>query len=320
MKESSTYYIDLITKYLSGEATSDEMEEIAAWIKLDSENREEFIRLSRLNVELRGFQIDRILKTDEEWATLQKRFPRKRYLWIYRAAAILLIFLVPAIAYYYFSATAEMVNITAANQIREIILMDGSRITLNQGATLEYPEKFPGSLREVRLSGEAWFEVAHNPRKPFIVNAGNIKVEVLGTSFSVNENAGSGKKEVFLEKGKVRLGFNDMAGNTEILTPGEVANISASNHNIHKSINSDPNIAAWKTRHLVFNNTPFIQALNTISEVYNVEFKILEKSPGEKNITVTFDHQSLESVIHVLEATLDLQIRNNNGTWEVRSH
>jgi ferric-dicitrate binding protein FerR (iron transport regulator) len=197
----------------------------------------------------------------------------------------------------------------------DAILPDGSKVTLNNGALLQYPDHLKGKIRSVNLKGEAYFDVAHDAAKPFIISSGEIRVEVRGTSFYINTQSTGGDFELVLTTGKVELYFNDRSGHPEVLVPGQKAVIR--DHTISILPNSDPNYMAWKTRKIAFNNVSLNDVAATLSKVYQTDIHLGNPLLAQCRLTATFDNQSLASVLNVLKATLDINIRNSGTLVEI---
>jgi transmembrane sensor len=226
-----------------------------------------------------------------------------------RIAAIFLLFAIPTFFLYQYLAKTEVKQLSAGNEIMEHTLPDGSVVTLNAGAILTFPSGFDGPLRQVALQGEAWFEVAPDKSKPFIIAAENTRIRVVGTSFFVNTRTARNTREVILASGKVRVYYEDSPGTAALLLPGEKAEMAAEEHEIMISRNPDANYLAWKTRYIVFENAPLKEVVILLNKVYTTNIRLTDKKLGDCLITATFDKQSLESVLNVLKATLDLQVR-----------
>jgi ferric-dicitrate binding protein FerR (iron transport regulator) len=220
---------------------------------------------------------------------------------------------VSALAYYYI-ATPKTVLLAAGKTSLEQTLPDGTIVTLNAGSSIEYPEKFLSSTRSVNLKGEAYFQVTHDASHPFIVSANNASIEVLGTSFNVNTGALTGKMTVLLTEGKVAVYLKSNTKEKIHLAPGEKAEVE--NKTIKKSVISDANYMSWKTGRIVFDNTSLKQIAETLTQVYQTQVTV---APGLEKCTVTanFNNQSLEAVLNVLKATLDLQVIEKNNSLEI---
>lgn len=227
-----------------------------------------------------------------------------------RVAAIFLLFAIPTFFLYQYLTKTEVKQLSAGNEIMEYTLPDGSAVTLNAGAILTFPSDFDGPLRQVTLQGEAWFEVARDKTKPFIIAAGNARIRVVGTSFFVNTKTARNTREVILASGIVRVYYENSPGTATLLLPGEKAEMATDQHEIIQSRNPDANYLAWKTRYIVFEDAPLKDVIALLNRVYMTNIMLTDKTLGDCRITATFDKQSLESVLNVLKATLDLQVRN----------
>lgn len=329
MKTNETFYIDLITSYFNGEASEEDILFLETWLKTDPENAKIFKEYSKTWSLLQREKIENSTNIDAEWLKLKAMLHQPssdiqhlpsviRHLpSTLRIAALILLFAIPSYFAYRYFAPAPTVQMTAENTVREIFLPDGTAVTLNAGSTLEYPEKFKGKTRAVKLTGEAFFSVTHDEDHPFIVSGGEVRVRVLGTEFNVNTKALNGKMEVVLADGKVSVYFKEQTADPVILIPGEKAEIPADLSGISKSVNDDPNFMAWKTRHFVFANLPLRQVITLLSNAYHTPIALKEEKLNNCRITATFDKQSLESVLNVLKATLDLQISKNGNEFEL---
>src|SRR5690606_20930247 len=185
--------------------------------------------------------------------------PRLRN-WYNYAAAILLISLLFG-AYLWYKKQASHTELLVESvvpivQRDTIMLMDGSRVILNAGSSLRYPERFSGIVREVYLEGEGYFEVAKDPGRPFIVHAGPLKTKVLGTSFNINAYAGQSKMEVSVLTGKVQV-EETKSGRSVDLLPHEKVRYTISDDKFAKievaDINKD---LAWNTGRMAFEDAP----------------------------------------------------------------
>ena len=123
------------------------------------------------------------------------------------------------------SKTMNTIEVPAGKSM-DYILADGTLIKLNSGARLQYPMAFAKDRREVRLEGEAYFDVAHNDRQPFVVNTFACKIEVLGTTFSVNADAESGKFSAVLAEGSVKLSDISDPDKTIVMEPDQKVSFS----------------------------------------------------------------------------------------------
>lgn len=323
MKTDESTFTDLLTRYFSGEADSEEIKILSGWVQSDPDRRKEFEDFRRTWTLLQEAQIGEAVDADQEWGSLKASLPDDRtiglepksrfsYKPLLRIAAVAVLLLIPAWFLWRHFTRPEQITLTASVGPVECRLSDGTLITLNKGAMLRYPEEFAGKTRTVSINGEACFEVAHDPSRPFIVEAGNVRVEALGTVFYVRTGADRDSVSVLLSSGSVATYFQGGRKNEVILLPGEVAEISVSSQAITKHPADDPNQLAWKTRLLVFDNTPLGEIVTLLNEVYQTRLTLAGPQMAGCRVTATFDHQSLESVLTVLRATLDVTIEHTN--------
>jgi transmembrane sensor len=349
MESDNTYYTDLITRYFSGEASEGEQSELARWLPADPSNLTLFKEYQATWESLEKSRIESFTNVDEKWAALEKKLEAKEkpvrsispfrrkityrklsghnvatnrrtqftYLKVMRIAAIIVVLLVPSFFLYRYLTHPEALRINGTTEIVENRLPDGTSVTLNTGTQLEYPSRFTGNFRDVKLTGEAWFEVAHDKTKPFIISNGKVRIEVLGTSFYVNTNEKDGRIRVILSSGKVAVYYADTPDETVLMTPGQKADISGSIRKITLGTNDYPNFLSWKTKVLYFNDNPMADIIRDLNKVYHSNIVI--KSPRLSNcrITATFDKQSLPSILNVLKSTLDFQITNSGSAIEL---
>lgn len=175
-----------------------------------------------------------------------------------------------------------------------ITLSDGTRVWLNADSKLEYPVSF-SNIRNVKLEGEAYFEVAHNKQKPFVVNSRNIKVQVLGTKFNVN-SYDPAHVFVTLAEGKVSV---SSPYESKILFPGDQAEMST-NKALSDVKKVNVNIyTSWVTGTFEFNDTPMEDIVTQLSLWYNVKMKFA--SPELKQITFTGAILKSKSLGYALE-------------------
>ena len=232
----------------------------------------------------------------------------------FRVAAVLLLLIAPSIIYFWFFMTPAEDQLIAREHIIESTLPDGTEVTLNNGSTLNYPSRFKGDERKVSLEGEAYFDVAHNKEKAFVIDADDMQIRVLGTSFYVNTHSNDNTMEVVLLSGSVQLQYNDKK---MLLEPGEKAVVFKQYGEIVKKENKDPNILAWKTKKLRFKDSPLGDIIEILKKVYHKDIIVLNPDILDCRITATFEGQSLEAILLVLQSTIDISARPNGDKIEL---
>ena len=161
----------------------------------------------------------------------------------------------------------------------ELTLLDGTKVWLNAASSISYPVAFNGTERRVKISGEAYFEVAKNKRQPFVVEANGTEIKVLGTHFNVSAYHDDPSVKTTLLEGSVKVSKNNIE---TMLTPGKQA-IAFNDSNNIKVLNADTEGAvAWKNGYFNFNNEDITTVMKTIARWYDIE---VEYMPGVKGKT-----------------------------------
>lgn len=320
-------YLDLIVKELSGENSAEDQKRLRVWLNEDKENQRIFDSYQATWNEMDRVNGKSSREVDVEWARLEneidfeasapKATQRSLFGTVYRYAAALLFVVFAGFAVYYFLNHQGTEQLVAEVQIQEVELSEGSKVTVNSNSKLSYPTTFEKDRRVVSLSGEAFFEIAKDPDRPFIIHAGEIQIEVLGTSFNVKAYENHNEIEVTVSTGKVavyRLGNPD---EKVVLIKGQKAIFYKSTTKIETSINDNINFQAWKTKQIIFEDTPLPEVVHIINEIYKSDLKLIGTQLNECPVTTTFDNQSLKSVLNVLENTLDLKIEQKGNAFEI---
>lgn len=192
------------------------------------------------------------------------------------------------------------------------VLSDGSRVVLHAESKLEVPGNFSESERELRLEGEAWFEVAHDPEKPFTVHSGHSQARVLGTQFLIQSWSGdAGEVEVVVAEGKVAFG----AGGLEE-TPDEV--IISENQRAIRSAGGIPVVSdvedlnwylGWTEGRLVFHNRSLNEIIPKLERWYVLDIQVDDSSTGEKKLSAEIDYsQPMTEVLESIALALHLEV------------
>lgn len=232
--------------------------------------------------------------------------PSRSYqrLWLASIAATFLICLTTGLWYTINNATqTQLCSIaTQAGQQKIVTLGDGSRIVLNNGSSLTYPEQFSGKKREVYLQGEAFFDIKHDTRHPFIVHAGKLNVQVLGTSFNIKAYANEAKETVCVATGKVGV-TSQLFNRTHFLLPNEQLLYNNGSNAYRKMLIPAEDIAGWQRGTLVFNQESFEDIILVLERRYGINAHIRRKSLMHKQLTGRFQNKPLKDVLDILART-----------------
>ncbi|HEX8019813.1 FecR family protein [Mucilaginibacter sp.] len=159
----------------------------------------------------------------------------------------------------------------------QFTLSDGTKVWLNAATTFKFPVQFEGNERRVELTGEAYFEVAHDRSKPFRVVSNGQVVEVLGTHFNVNSYADEQVMSTTLLEGSVKVSHN---GSSKVIKPGEQASLNADKLDVVK-VNTDQAIA-WKNGLFYFHDASIYEVMRQFSRWYDVDVKFEGNVPDRE--------------------------------------
>ena len=195
-----------------------------------------------------------------------------------------------------------------------ILLSDGTKVFLNAGSKLVFPQKFTGKCRKVFLDGEAYFEVFKNKDIPFIVGTNNVNITVHGTSFNMRDNNQDNELEVVLVEGSVSLKEKSVMNilTKEItLKPNQKAVYNKTENKTTIESNVDvANYISWKDGLLEFNRESILNVFKRLSRFYNVRFVTESSVELNRKISGKLDlKESLEEVMKVISDAAPISYR-----------
>jgi transmembrane sensor len=182
----------------------------------------------------------------------------------------------------------------------EVYLPDGTHVWLNAATKLTYPTAFNGSTREVKLSGEAYFEVARNKDKPFIVSAASAKVEVLGTHFNISAYSEDAELATTLLEGSVRMSNGTLS---KLLKPGEQGLTLKGQQNISIKQADVEQVMAWTKGNFVFNDVSIKEVMKIAARWYDIEVEYHGKVEFKKFGGTTSRYQSIIELLDDMKET-----------------
>jgi transmembrane sensor len=311
-----------VVKYLSGEMQPAELAEFEQLLESDSAKKELFDSYRKIwdGAEMAG-ESNRY-DLDAEWSRFSDKLDqrkgglrlepfRRSFL---RVAAAILIGLAGVGGWLVVQEYGGYTKVASVQGKETIELNDGSLITLNEGSTLRYSMSEKRGERKVFLTGEAFFEVARDTVRPFIVVADETVIEVLGTSFNVRAYKETETIEVTVQSGLVSMSGRRSDEEQLVLQPGNTGLYNRSGKSLEFIGRADPNSFAWKTRELVFSETPLSEVVEVVSRVYGVSLQIGSEELADCPLTVSFSDQEFPAVLNVIQNTFDLKAERRGGS------
>jgi transmembrane sensor len=204
---------------------------------------------------------------------------------------------------------AERVITVPRGERARFRLPDGSEVLLAAGSTLRHPPAFPRQSREVTLTGEAYFTVEHDPRRPFRVRAGDLIATDLGTEFLVRAYPEDPSARVVVRSGKVTVRpaeRHGSGGKEQVVRPGELGRLDASGVPRVEPVDTAAYFA-WTEGTLVFDRTPLREALPQLCRWYDLQFHLADSSLGSIPISGRLDQTLSETRLDLLAGSLGLK-------------
>ncbi|MDB4874187.1 MAG: FecR protein [Gemmatimonadetes bacterium] len=331
---------DAIARFLAGESPAEEATSVRQWLEAHPEDRELVEHLSAAAVFVEpatDVDVERALQSVHARMSASDARPRltlerggsmsrgRRAFTVgalTAAAAAFVAFVTvrrgPAIVGPQPSAAAHTYS-TAVGQRDSITLADGSRVILGPDSRLTVPGDYAITTRTVALQGDGYFDVRHDPTKPFAVHVGRALVEDVGTTFTVESDAGD-TTTVSVLSGSVRLrpaGSSPTAG--AVLAAGDRGALTADGqvHAFpHAGVADD---AAWTSGRLVFHEASLTRVAGEIRRWYGVNVHVADSSLLDRHVTASFNGESVDQVLKIISLTLGARVERQGDSATVYS-
>jgi transmembrane sensor len=324
---SNDRLVELTTRSLSGEATQEELKELEALLAADANalaryrmmqqfwNQHDAVSQPAVEEALQKVLGQLQLSTAVEAVPIQQEnVVPMRTNWWKRLAVAAVIIIAGSAAIWYMSekettvSAADLVEKHNARGTKSTIeLTDGSKIWLNADSKVKYPEVFTGDTREVYLNGEAFFEVAKNPSKPFIIHLANGTVRVLGTSFNVRAYDNEKIVETSVATGKVafipKYQSRQQKQDTLFITPNNKVRYSLEEDMANLIPTAAAEDKAWTEGRLIFRGLTLEEIAVELERYFGKKVRFVDEEPKFFRLTGSFQNNSLDEIMYYLSKT-----------------
>ena len=303
---------ELLGKYFSDQTRKD-LNEVDP--KMKEDDKKSIKETQKILDQIELLKKMKSVKTGQALSLVKKRLEKRRTAnWriIMQRAAMILLLPVLALTLWQthviknFRQSVVMAEISTPPTLRSsFTLPDGTTVWLNGGSTIKYPTHFIGKQRLVELEGEAYFKVAHNARKPFMVKTGDLLVQAIGTEFNSCAYDDELKVGTVLTEGKVAI-LSDHAGSRKrlmTLEPGQMAVYNKETRQLAKQVVAVDKYTAWLDGKIVFKNDSMSEVLLRLGRWYNVEFIMDEQLDDDYAFTGSFQGEELSQILNYIELT-----------------
>jgi transmembrane sensor len=329
MKSSVNH--NVLIKILNGSASNPDLEKFNKWLDESESNKKEFEELKKIWQMTGQKQISNMPDVNEEWNELVaeinniKRVQKTNYKLVELIKSIdqfifnsklrpvfATVITILFIALYFFWVNEESIlpvvefqSITTSKLDKtEITLPDGSKVFMNGGSKIMYPDKFIEDNREIRLTGEAFFSVVKDKR-PFIITTNNARVKVLGTKFDVwsREN----KTRVVVKEGLVNVAQKQKVENSVLLKKNQLTCVADESEPTEPKDVDSKEFLWWMENSLSFNQTSFDEVIKKLERFYNIKISVEDERIKNYSITGKFKRENAESTLSMICLAMDLK-------------
>ena len=305
----------LLAKYLTGMLSPEEMKQVEEWRELSIDNEEAFSKLMKLRVSWKFTQYNTSEHIEKALNGLNAKINSRRRFQILRsvmryAAVILLFVSFSYVGWGYLKPDNYVtIRVEQGEDVKKIVLADGSAVWLKEGSSLRIPEVFAENNRKLSLQGEAFFATSKNAQYPLYVSTNYVNIKVLGTAFNVKTDEKHQNVETVLARGKVAL--LDKQWNPILdMSPGEKVTYD-NNKNEYATEVVDVNVCtAWRLNQFVFENVTLREIVNQLSVKFNVNINLESTKLAQRKFRcVINEDESLPDILKLLKYLAPIQYR-----------
>jgi transmembrane sensor len=326
---NSQQHAEILAKYLCGEMSEAESCAFEEEIFVSEEHKTSIEKMKKQWMAIEGYKDARSPHTREAWDKLHDRLQEENLIpvqgddsgsrfvntFIRIAAAVLILLGIGAVVYMNLSRkpAVEMVQLNTGNEVNTLIktLADGSVIYIAQNSSFSFPEKFKSGSRNVELKGEAFFDIAPNPDKPFVIETDEAFIQVLGTAFNVKTKNGDGF-ELFVDRGKVKVTLKNNPSHSEMVMAGE--KILSIKNSLVKSKHISNEATSWYKQRMHFKDETLKNIINVLNRNFNTTFVLADNEIGNHKLTVTFQNETAGTMTELICMALNLKSQTINGS------
>lgn len=307
---------ELLVKYLLGEATLQEKQAVEEWAGQSEANKKQLEQLELIWDESRKLATASVVDEQQAWQRFQQRAAeqqsqtpvvalQRKFSFFQAAAAVVVIVLGGWFVNSLLNKSAK--NSTVSVQAKQTVVVDtlpdGSIVTLNKNSSIRYSQRFTQkNLRSVKLNGEAFFNVAANKKKAFVISVNDVEVRVVGTSFNIKST--NGQTEVIVKSGIVEV---TRSGKMVRLYANEKTKTLPTDTALAKSNVTDRLYEYYQSNQFVCDNTPLWRFVEVLNEAYGAHIVIGRAELRNLRLNATFNNESLDKVLEVVTQTFQLQ-------------
>jgi len=306
----------LLGKYLAGEATPQEAITVDEWLRLPG-NKKHYNQLEKIWNGLPGGSPHQLPEHMAAWQQLQPHLvhPPVRVVhksWYYAAAAAILVIIAAVVFFTNKRQEVQYITRGPSPRVMRDTLPDGSRVVRNRHSSVRYAATFNINERNVSLQGESYFEVTPDKEKPFIIEAGPVKIKVIGTTFNVRHTANYDTVEVQVLSGLVKM-YTD--AKELAVSKGQTGMYLKATDSFYLKDSIDANRISYATREFVFYSLSLRELIPYLEDAYGVTIIAENKELLPCTLTGRFSDQGFEQILDVIGLTLKFSYTKEGNTY-----
>lgn len=206
---------------------------------------------------------------------------------------------------------------TDRSEYKYLVLEDSTKVWLNAASALEFPDHFNKDKREVYLSGEAYFDVMHADKTPFIIHTGSVSTTVLGTAFNIKAYPGEDNITVAVSRGKVKVTRSN--GWTTTLNSGDRLKLEDQKGITLQKVILPADVAAWQQGNIVYDDETLKDIIADMERVYNISVELPDPSVHDLKISTAFKKEiGAEQALQVLCKLIDMQLKKSGNNYSIQ--
>ena len=296
---------DLLDRYATGNASDEEVERIESWLDENGNPNSEWQQMDKVHRDIWLAGVFQEIRQDITSDDAKVVALRKRNTWrsVAAVAAVFVLFFTLWLEWPALQARLNGVRLTvvtaSSTQKKEVVLADGSTVWINSSSQIKYPLKFENAIRELYITGEAYFDIKHDVSRPFIIHTGKVVTTVLGTAFNIKEDKHSHTVVVTVTRGKVSVANGSQSLGT--ITPNQQITFNTvTDKHVQHSIDAEK-VIAWQENYIHFNDVTFAEAAAQLQQRFKV--KITFANEKIKNCQFTgaaLKQEKLDNILKVI--------------------
>lgn len=333
MVKVSKHIDQLITRFLTGEASLSERQQLDSWLIKSDANQKYFDQIKFIHERASKTYPYINFDADKAWGRVKSqmkytpkveiRSQKPQLGWLKVAAIFIGLVGISAIIYLTTRQTDTIIQTTIPSNVVAVIstdstsdqkLPDSTNVFLNKKSRIAYNPDYGSKNREVMLSGEAFFSAKHSKDKPLTVKVENTFIKDIGTEFNIKAYPEQNIIEVYVETGKVEFYSETDEGLT--LIKGDVGVYNKKKKSFSRKTSTNANILAYKTKSFTFINARLSDLISQVNNIYSKPLSLKNPELANCLITVSFENEEIETIVSIVAETLDLQYSKTASGFE----